>query len=364
MFEKIIIIHEYGESSHYSAVADIAMTKNIKVEYRNFNLLKITLIAFRQKKYLKIFKGLVDYFWFIFVFLYPKLLKNDYCIVGVAPFDWNLLFLNRILKYTNFTYHTSWLYWDGSNVPKKNILSRSNFAKKNWDIFLKKASAVATVTANAKENINKYFSVTKDKTYVVYHAFDEQTFCASASASAKHKDIITAAFIGRMENFKGIDIILRIAQENPSINFIFIGSGSQVEKIKKVSTESANIRYLGFIDNKKVIADHLKEIDVILLPSLKVPGWEELFGIALIESMACGCIPVTTNHQGPDSILGKTKLKELIFSEKDYEVQADLFLKNIASDQKLRETYKEISIDVAKKFTRKSIGEIWLEILK
>ncbi|EGE4265802.1 glycosyl hydrolase family 1, partial [Escherichia coli] len=100
--------------------------------------------------------------------------------------------------------------------------------------------------------------------------------------------------------------------------FKIMGNGSYSRKITELSRSKTNVEYLGYLSDKKLIAEQLRQTDIILLPSIKINGWEELFGIALIESMACGVVPITTDHKGPRTILKNKLLAELIFSENEF----------------------------------------------
>ena len=53
----------------------------------------------------------------------------------------------------------------------------------------------------------------------------------------------------------------------------------------------------------------------MLQPSRRTSDWEELFGIALVEAMACGCVPVASDHVGPSAILSGTPLADGLLPE-------------------------------------------------
>ena len=51
------------------------------------------------------------------------------------------------------------------------------------------------------------------------------------------------------------------------------------------------------------VKDYLRQMNVLVLPSLTTPKWKEQFGRALIEAMACG-VPVVGSNSGaiPETI--------------------------------------------------------------
>src|SRR5690606_28545331 len=65
----------------------------------------------------------------------------------------------------------------------------------------------------------------------------------------------------------------------------------------------SNITYLGYISDKDTLAATFNTSDYILLNSYRTKYWEELFGMVLIEAMACGVVPVATNHTGPMEVI-------------------------------------------------------------
>lgn len=68
-----------------------------------------------------ILKAFEDLYWMLKMLFFPRLLRGSYCIVGIAPFDIMIIPMRRILSYSKYIYHTSWLYWDGADHPKKHI---------------------------------------------------------------------------------------------------------------------------------------------------------------------------------------------------------------------------------------------------
>ncbi|PLM51431.1 hypothetical protein CWN34_29225, partial [Klebsiella pneumoniae] len=68
-----------------------------------------------------------------------------------------------------------------------------------------------------------------------------------------------------------------------------------------------NVNFMGHISDKSKLAAIFKEHDVLVLPSKKIDGWEELFGLVIIEAMACGLVVIASNHIGPRGIIDDGK---------------------------------------------------------
>ena len=122
--------------------------------------------------------------------------------------------------------------------------------------------------------------------------------------SLKSKNKIEVLFVGRLENRKGIDILLsaipKIIRKNSTIRFKIIGSDPMNLKESYKSNELFNdyVQFLGNVSSS-VLEDKFKECDIFVAPSRY-----ESFGIVFIEAMKFSKPVVGTNIGGiPDIIL-------------------------------------------------------------
>ncbi|GGC64931.1 hypothetical protein GCM10011387_18240 [Pedobacter quisquiliarum] len=171
-------------------------------------------------------------------------------------------------------------------------------------------------------------------------------------------------FIGRLEKSKGIEIFLELAARFPAFNFNIIGAGKLIDSVIEACSTMNNLAYLGQLENFRV-ADILRSSDFLILPSVRLANiaWEELFGISIIEAMACGVIPITSDHVGPSEII-KNHLDGFICS--DGNLQAELFklLKELleVNDETLL-TLKQNAIRSASRYQVHVISSKWGLIL-
>ncbi|EHV2462731.1 TPA: glycosyltransferase family 4 protein, partial [Escherichia coli] len=235
----------------------------------------------------------------------------------------------------------------------------STFIRRSWRLFLKKASSVATVTDDARKSLNVNYPETRGKTNVVYHSFNDQIFRYKGNKNKR----LRVTYLGRMEKYKGINTIIRLVGERPNIDFCFIGSGQEVSKIKELSYEFDNLEYAGYLKNKIEIADYLNATDVLIMPSIKIDGWEELFGIALIEAMACGCVPIATKHKGPVTILGNTVFKTHLFDEDCIEKGAIEIFDYLEDNHDYLTKLKEEAVKISRQYNMEAISKLWEGIL-
>lgn len=66
------------------------------------------------------------------------------------------------------------------------------------------------------------------------------------------------------------------------------------KKLRDELSESVTFKWVDSLPYKEVIREYQKA-DIFLLPSMTTATWEEQYGMALIEAMACGLPIVTTN---------------------------------------------------------------------
>lgn len=287
---KIYVLHEYGEKSHYQALQTLLKEHGIALEFFKFACIKGSLKALFRRDWKKL-KEEMRSCLFLLRLLFTK---GEKIVLGAAPFDYRLLAVRRVLLGHRVYYHTSWPYWDEVFYPKKRYVNR--FVKREWSDFLNdQVEAIFCVTQQAKTNIERYLEREKE-VFVVYHAYDEKIFF-----NRNLQREITFMYAGRLVEQKGIKELLEIFSKREE-SLLIVGEGDLKEKVQQYAQKYANITYLPR-QPKKELAQLYNKSRYFLLNSQKRSFWEELFGMVLIESMACGSIPIATEHIGPKEIL-------------------------------------------------------------
>lgn len=290
MQNSVYVLHEYGEKSHYQGLKTLLEEHGIRLEFFKFSCIRglAKALLHRERKRAK---EEMRSCCFLLRLLFTKRKK---IVLGAAPFDYRLVLLRRLLFRHRIYYHTSWPYWDEVFYPKKSYVNQ--FVKKEWRDFLnKQVEAVFCVTQSAKENIKRYFDCEKE-VFIVYHAYDEKIFY-----NRNLQREITFLYAGRLVEQKGIEELLEIFSRREETLFI-VGEGPLEEKVRQYAKKYNHITYLPK-QTKEELAKLYNKSKFFLLNSHKTSFWEELFGMVLIESMACGSVPVSTNHIGPREIL-------------------------------------------------------------
>lgn len=123
-------------------------------------------------------------------------------------------------------------------------------------------------------------------------------------------DVILA--VGRLHPQKNypllLDAVARLSTERPNVRLIILGTGEQEAEIRKRIVENGiedRVCLHGYTDNPFAFYAHA---DVFALSS----DWEGLPTV-LIEAIACGCPPVSTDcPSGPEEILRGGAIGELV----------------------------------------------------
>lgn len=355
---KLYIFHEYGANNHYRALSWYT-DSNLEYEivYREFSILKKFAKGFLRADF-ELIKKQFQNLKFIFELM---LTRNKTIIIGIAPYDWRLALLLPFLKKHDYYYHTSNTFWDYSIYPKR-LFAETNVVRKLWNLFIVKANGIFCVTEKAAEGILDCYTVSKVQ--VVNHSIVSLYNLLPAEINFdKSTEKLNCLFSGRITQSKGISIIMKLIESlsEEQFSFTFVGDGDMKEELIKFIENKNNCSYLGFIQNPELIEIY-KSADVLLQPSLKTSTWEELFGMSIIEGMACATIPIATNHSGPKEIIEHDKAGYL-FLEDDYLKRTENILKLLFGDDKRMKQIKEAAYLDSQKYRAENIFSKWNEYL-
>jgi glycosyltransferase involved in cell wall biosynthesis len=117
--------------------------------------------------------------------------------------------------------------------------------------------------------------------------------------------------VGRLVAEKGLDTLLEALAENRGEpwHLTVVGEGPDRERLERFTSEhrlAARVRWMGALPPER-LARLWPELDVLVLPSRKLPDWTEPVGQVLMEAMAhevavvgsnAGVIPEVIGHSG------------------------------------------------------------------
>jgi len=154
--------------------------------------------------------------------------------------------------------------------------------------LLKQTYHVTTKGRKDNEYLLRY-GIKEDKTTIFNGAIDMGRFCYKG----ENKDI-DLLFAGNFNEFKGphraLEIIHRVSEQLPGIRALFIGKGPMYQEILNKSIKlglSANITFAGHVNDSE---NFFKRARILLFPSAN-----EGLSTAMLEAMACQCVPITSD---------------------------------------------------------------------
>jgi glycosyltransferase involved in cell wall biosynthesis len=102
-------------------------------------------------------------------------------------------------------------------------------------------------------------------------------------------------FVGKLEAKKDPGFLIRLASvlQDPSFHFVFVGNGHLEQELRNAATGDRRIHFLGF-QNQQAMPEIYRMADVLVLPS----RWNETWGLAVNEAMACGRPVIVSDHVG------------------------------------------------------------------
>ncbi len=114
-------------------------------------------------------------------------------------------------------------------------------------------------------------------------------------------------FAGRLEDYKGVQLALRLAEVLPGIQFYFAGTGPLALEVQRIAALRKNVTYVGFLRSEALWA-MMAQVRVVLVPS----QWYEPFGLVALEGLTTGAAVVVSDRGGLPEVLGLTDKPEVV----------------------------------------------------
>lgn len=194
-------------------------------------------------------------------------------------------------------------YYYDSN-PLVNAIKR-----KYYGMMLEKSDKLIAVSECVKKSFETNFHIAQGKIEVVYNGMLEKAVLGnkesymSREIVKKSTDEIKVVYIGRLEEVKGIDILLQafsmVKKEQINCSLTLLGDGAYRNECENMVCEKGlqqSVFFEGFVLDKE---KYMESADIFVYPS----RWQEAFGISIIEAMSYGVICIASNVGGIPEIL-------------------------------------------------------------
>lgn len=118
------------------------------------------------------------------------------------------------------------------------------------------------------------------------------------------RDELRVLFVGQMRPYKGVQVLLAAAAEQPWLEVTLVGAGPELAAYQRLAKRLGvtNARFTGKLSDAE-LHDCYASHDVVVLPSLTRA---EAFGLVLLDGMSAGCVPVASDWPGVSDVAGPT----------------------------------------------------------
>jgi glycosyltransferase involved in cell wall biosynthesis len=175
------------------------------------------------------------------------------------------------------------------------LLTRPYNAVQEW--LARLADHVVVMTPGYGQRLSRY--VPAEKLSVIPWGVDYDRFYAAAE---KPEQPFTVVYLGQIRPYKGLPVLLQAADGLKNLRLWVIGEGHQATEYQRMAEEMdlPDVTFWGGLPDGEMI-DLLSQSHVLVLPSVTR---SEAFGIALLEGMAAGNVPVASHLPGVADLIG------------------------------------------------------------
>ena len=252
-----------------------------------------------------------------------RLLRRETIVAAFAPYSMMVLVL-LLLKSSGkkVIYYTSWPHWD----TKRYVYRPRLGCRRLWQLLLSDLVAVG-VTQKSTEGLTKQGA----KARHIPHSVDTDLLVPPRTREGQG---VTLLYVGRLVREKGLPELLGVFQSlrerYPQVRLTMVGDGPELGRIRNAKGVSCR----GHIAREDDLVEEYQSGDIFVLNSFEVEGWQELFGISLVEAMACGLPCVATDCVGPRELV-RDGMTGFIIPQKDEEA-LHCALERLILDEDLR----------------------------
>ncbi|MFW5846466.1 MAG: glycosyltransferase family 4 protein, partial [Planctomycetota bacterium] len=294
--------------------------------------------------------------------------RDQVVILGCAPFDARLLLFHILARRHRFFSHTSWAEWAGGPVPKRPRWPGVRAWWKAW--FRHNCHGVFAVSQRSMLTLGRFIRHPIPGV-VVHHALTPD-FHAQGREDPPRAGTLRLIYVGRLVPSKGMDELLATMDrlDPERFHLTIVGYGALAERMRAACAERPHCTFRGRIQGPAAMAECYRQHDVLLLPSLRTHKWQELFGMVIIEAMACGLIPICTDHVGPCEILAGTSTPVqgeqpagFLSSEAAFVETAVQRCRQLAADPDCRAIKRSAALAAAADYRDSAIARRWEALL-
>ncbi|MFQ7596888.1 glycosyltransferase family 4 protein [uncultured Clostridium sp.] len=196
------------------------------------------------------------------------------------------------------------------------------------------------------KKVNGYIALTEFNKEKLMNLIDEKNIYIKPNFVNKSNDTISKQsenyflFLGRLDELKGIQILIEIWKDIKDINLVVIGKGPLEVEISEFIEKNKlnNVNLLGY-KNKEEVMRFISKAKALIVPS----QWYEGFPMTIAESLSMG-VPVIAGDIGNLSTIIESEKNGLLFKYNDKQELKDkiqMLNNNKSLEEQLRQGARE-----------------------
>ncbi len=270
------LIREYADQSKLNNYYVVFWGSGVNSELMKKNGHNVIDLNLGKKDVIKTYRCLKEF---------VKDLKIDAIVTHhAAPAMWFYMTMLKI----KFPKLLTYIYAHGA---LKDML---RVEKKQWrlckmvlNFAFKRCTKVIAISQSVRNSFSA-FGFKLDKIKVIYNGVDCSKFIPNVS---KKNETLHLVYVGRLIKQKGVDrLISAVSMLNTKTPFVcdIIGDGLERSNLENLARDLKVEDKVFFHGTRNDVPDFLSNENVFVHPA----AWEEGFGIALVEGMAAGLVPI------------------------------------------------------------------------
>jgi glycosyltransferase involved in cell wall biosynthesis len=234
-----------------------------------------------------------------------------------------------------------------------------------WEVqqSLHYSDLVFMLNKNDAEYAVRELGINPDKIHVIANGISDSFLNLSVDFSPETlSELISIAqvgsYISRKGTYYGKQALIDILSRYPNLRISFFGTGCREEQVHRDFPEFLHSRIKVYPSyNNSELIDLLSNHQILLFPSLS-----EGFPLALLEAMACGLAPISTDIPGPTEVLTHEK-NGLLVPPRNSQAIIDA-LEQLLQDKTQLNNLRINAYKTAQNYTWKRISEERIGIYK
>ena len=161
---------------------------------------------------------------------------------------------------------------------------------------------------------------------------------------------------GQVQERKGVDDFVKLAEANPSIQFIWAGGfsfGKMTDGYahfkKLIDNPPKNLKFTGIVPREELVS-YLNIADLFLLPS-----FDELFPMSVLEAFSCNTPVLLRDLDLYQAIINGYYMKGRNFEELNSQI------KSVVSNPEKLKKYQKLSAEASQEYSEDHLAKIWYD---